>query len=72
VTAQIKLKPGDLVVVAHWGDFDLADSTVLGRFDRVDDDGYFYICGSLRGYNHIRKVSTKTMHRAVPEKKVEK
>jgi hypothetical protein len=50
-------KQGSLVVVSHWGSFSINDGNVfLGYFSHYED-GYFYICGSKRGFKHCRKVS---------------
>lgn len=50
-----KLNLGDLVVVAHFSDFDLMDATHLGKFAGYVG-GSFFIEGHERGYKYCRKV----------------
>jgi len=53
---------GELVVVAHWDDFQIEDATVLGRFSHRDSDGYFYIDGSQRGWRHLKRLRSHTLN----------
>jgi hypothetical protein len=55
-------KVGELVVVAHWEDFQLEDATVLGRFSHRDSDGYFYIDGSQRGWRYLKRLRSHTLN----------
>ena len=51
---------GDLVVVAHWPDFDLADSVAVGILERREIHGggspHYWICGNGRGWRYCRRV----------------
>lgn len=54
-------KIGDLIVVAHWSNFDMADGSVrVGSFEKYEQ-GYWYIKESMRGYRYARAVSNKNI-----------
>ena len=49
---------GELVVVAHWSDFQIEDATKLGVLRAIEGEhsDIFYVDGDQRGYRHCRSV----------------
>lgn len=53
----MKLQIGEMVVVAHWSDFDMQDAVMLGILQEITPQNRFIIAGHARHWRYCRKVS---------------